>query len=55
MTFRELSLDEIVDNVRKLRYIHNNALKPAKRFLLAGGNPFVLNTPKLIKISEIIR
>lgn len=51
MKFRELSLDEITENVRKLRYIHD---KPAKRFLLAGGNPFVLSTEKLLRISEVI-
>ena len=54
MTFRELGLDEISENVRKLRYIHDLDSKPAKRFLLAGGNPFVLSTEKLLRISEII-
>ena len=51
MRFRELSLDEITENIRKLRYIHD---KPAKRFLLAGGNPFVLSTEKLLRISDAI-
>lgn len=52
MAFRELSLEEVAENVRKLRYIHD---KPAKRFLLAGGNPFFLPTEKLLRISEAIR
>lgn len=51
MTFRELSLAEIEANVEKLRYIHD---KPARRFLLAGGNPFVLGTEKLLRISAVI-
>ena len=51
MKFRELSLDEIETNIKKLRYIHD---KPAKKFLLAGGNPFVLGTEKLMRISELI-
>ncbi len=51
MTFRELPLDETAENVRKLRIIHS---KPAKRFLLAGGNPFFIDTEKLLKISQII-
>lgn len=54
MTFRELSLDEITENVRKLRYINSSSQKNATKFLLAGGNPFVLNTAKLLRISEII-
>ena len=52
--FRELSLDEIEANIKKLRLIHELANKPAKRFLLAGGNPFVLSTEKLLRISDII-
>ena len=52
MKFRVLSFDEIEENVRKLRCIHD---KPAKRFLLAGGNPFMLDTEKLLRISEIVR
>ncbi len=54
MAFRELGLDEISENVRKLRYIHDSDARPAKRFLLAGGNPFVLSTEKLLRISECI-
>ena len=51
--FRELSLGEIESNIQKLRYIHEG--KSAKRFLLAGGNPFVLSTEKLLKIAGIIK
>ncbi len=51
--FRELSLDEIESNIQKLRYIHEG--KSAKRFLLAGGNPFVLSPEKLLKIAGIIK
>ena len=51
MKFKELTLTEIEENVKKLRYIHD---KPSKRFLLTGGNPFVLSTEKLLRISEII-
>ncbi|MBQ7733587.1 MAG: radical SAM protein [Synergistaceae bacterium] len=53
--FRELSLDEIAGNITKLRYIHEERLNSAKRFLLAGGNPFVLSTEKLLAVAEIIR
>ncbi len=52
--FRELSLDEIESNIKKLRLIHELTNKPAKRFLLSGGNPFVLSTEKLLRISDFI-
>lgn len=52
--FRELTLDEIEANIKKLRFIHELSNKPAKRFLLAGGNPFVLSTEKLLRISDFI-
>lgn len=51
LKFRELGLDEIAESVKKLRILHD---KPAKRFLLAGGNPFVLDTSKLLEIAGII-
>lgn len=51
--FRELSLEEITAHVENLRVI-NEGRNP-KRFLLAGGNPFVLSTGKLLRISEAIR
>ena len=51
MSFRELSLTEIETNIEKLRYVND---KPSKRFLLAGGNPFVLSAEKLLRISDII-
>ena len=53
--FRELSLDEIENNITKLRYIYEERLDSAKRFLLAGGNPFVLSVDKLLKIADMIR
>lgn len=53
--FRELSIDEIANNIAKLRYIYESRLDSAKRFLLAGGNPFVLETGKLLEIADIIR
>lgn len=52
MKFRELGLDEIEEHIRKLRYIND---RPAKRFLLAGGNPFVLSSEKLLKIAGTVR
>ena len=51
MKFRELELSEIEENLKKLRYIHD---KPAKKFLLAGGNPFVLKPEKLLKIADLV-
>lgn len=51
MKFREFSIEEIESNIKKLRYIHD---RPAKRFLLAGGNPFMLHSEKLLRISELI-
>ncbi len=54
MSFRELSLEEIEANIKKLRQIHEINNKNAKKFLLAGGNPFVLKTEKLLRISELI-
>lgn len=51
--FRELSLDEIAGHVESLRQIHEG--RSPKRFLLAGGNPFVLGTEKLLRISDIVR
>ncbi len=53
--FRELSLGEIESNIQKLRYIHEGKINSAKRFLLAGGNPFVLSPEKLLKIASIIK
>lgn len=53
--FRELSLDEIESNIKKLRYIHEQKINSAKRFLLAGGNPFVLKPDKLLQIAGIIK
>ena len=52
--FRELSLDEIAGNITKLRYIYEERLNSAKRFLLAGGNPFVLSTEKLLAVADMI-
>ena len=52
--FRELSLDEIANNIMKLRYIYEERLNSAKRFLLAGGNPFVLSTEKLLAVADMI-
>ena len=49
--FRVVSPEEIEEFIRKLRIIHD---KPAKRFLLAGGNPFVLASEKLLRISDMI-
>lgn len=51
--FRELSPDEITAHVENLRVINEG--RNSKRFLLAGGNPFVLSTEKLLRISDIIR
>ena len=51
LTFRELGLEEISESIKKLRYVH---AKPSRRFLLAGGNPFVLETQKLIDIASLI-
>ena len=55
MVFRELSLEEISRNIEKLRFIHETDSRPPKRFLLAGGNPFVIPTKKLLAIAERIR
>ncbi|MBQ7068504.1 MAG: radical SAM protein [Synergistaceae bacterium] len=52
--FHEIPLDKINENIKKLRFIHEDKLGSAKRFLLAGGNPFVLSTEKLLRISEMI-
>lgn len=51
--FRELSLDEISGHVERLREIHEG--RSPKRFLLAGGNPFVLGAEKLLRIADIVR
>lgn len=53
MKFRELPLDEISGHVKNLRLINEG--RKSSRFLLAGGNPFVLKTEKLLQISDIIR
>ncbi|MBQ9905088.1 MAG: radical SAM protein [Synergistaceae bacterium] len=50
--FRELSLEEITGHVENLRVINEG--RKSKRFLLAGGNPFVLSTEKLLRISDVI-
>ena len=52
VTFRELSLEEIGANLERLRLIHEDDARPPRRFLLAGGNPFVLSTDKLLTIAE---
>ena len=51
--FRELSFEEISGHVESLRKIHEG--RNPKRFLLAGGNPFVLSTEKLLRIADLIR
>ena len=53
--FRELTLDEVAAHVEKLRLLHEGDRRPAYRFLLAGGNPFVLPTEKLLRIAEKVR
>ncbi|MCR5346352.1 MAG: radical SAM protein [Fretibacterium sp.] len=55
MAFRELSFDEIDANLERLRVIHERDTRPPSRFLLAGGNPFVLSTEKLLSIAERVR
>ncbi|MCR4817572.1 MAG: radical SAM protein [Fretibacterium sp.] len=55
MPFRELSLDEINANLERLRVIHEKDIRPPRRFLLAGGNPFVLSTEKLLTVAERVR
>lgn len=54
MKFRELSLDEIGENIKKLKLLSDLKNNKNKRFLLAGGNPFVLSSEKLLKISDKI-
>ena len=51
--FRELSFDEISGHVQSLKQIHEG--RNPKRFLLAGGNPFVLSTEKLLRIADLVR
>lgn len=55
MAFRELSLEEIDRNIERLRFIHETDSRPPRRFLLAGGNPFVLPAEKLLTIAEKVR
>lgn len=55
MAFRELSLDEIAGNIERLRLLHEGDRRPPRRFLLAGGNPFVLPGAKLLRIAEMVR
>ncbi|MBQ9565336.1 MAG: radical SAM protein [Synergistaceae bacterium] len=55
MAFRELSPDEIAANLERLRFIHEEDTRPPTRFLLAGGNPFVLSSEKLSAIAAQVR
>ena len=55
MAFRELSLEEIERNIERLRFIHETDSRPPKHFLLAGGNPFVLSSEKLLAVAERVR
>ena len=53
--FKELSLDEIEQNIIKLKTLSELRKNNNARFLLAGGNPFVLSTNKLLNIAELIK
>ena len=55
MRYRELPLSEIQDKIGKLRFIHQHDRRPVRRCLLAGGNSFVLQTEKLLRIAEALR
>ena len=53
--FRELSLDEIEANIKNLKALNDLRNNRNARFLLAGGNPFVLSSQKLLRIADMIR
>lgn len=53
--FRKLSMEEIDANIERLRLIHEGDRRPPTRFLLSGGDPFVLPTDDLLRIAEKVR
>ena len=53
--FKFLGMGKIEDNLRKLDFINSHNKRKVKKVVLLAGNPFVLKTDKLIKISELIR
>lgn len=52
--FKKLSLNEIEDNFKKLKYINQNNRRKINKIILLGGNPFVLKTEFLIEISKMV-
>lgn len=52
--FKILSLEEIEENLKKLKFINNQSNRKIKKVNLLGGNPLVLDTNYLIKISKLV-
>lgn len=53
--FRSLRLDEIEEKLIALQRLTAGRRRPVRKAVLAGGNPFCLNTQALIEIAELIR
>ncbi|HEY8363518.1 MAG TPA: radical SAM protein [Tissierellaceae bacterium] len=53
--FKFLGLNVIEDKLKILKEIYSNRRKPVKKIVLAGGNPFCLDTDTLIKIIHLIK
>lgn len=54
ISFKKLNLNEIEENLEKLKYINKNNRRKIDKVVLLGGNPFVLKTKFLVEISNLI-
>lgn len=53
--FKFLGLEEIDSKLKILNKFYSNRRKPVEKVVLAGGNPFCLDTDILIKIIQMIK
>ncbi len=53
--FRKLSLEEIKSHILKLKELNATRKSPVEKVVLAGGNPFCLETPYLINIMKLVK
>lgn len=53
--FKFLDMEKIEDNLKKLYFINKYNKRIIKKVVLLAGNPFVLDTNKLIEINKLIK
>ncbi|TJX14920.1 radical SAM protein [Tissierella creatinini] len=53
--FRKLALEEIKSHILRLKELNASRRSPVEKVVLAGGNPFCLDTPSLINIIKLVK